>query len=208
MGRWLHWQVVVVLVAGIACGALAALWVGGAHRQPMEDNVARKAGTKVYIVRKLYWHYRDRSEPFQESDPPGAGFPEKVFGDRAAAEAYRRDREREERKGRCPFEHGRGDGPSFPSLDRVTSTPTGEFIGWLAAEGLNPPPEQLAAWEADQRRSASARGWDPRSDSFRAWWSWWDANLRGREGEPVCDRVWDKLDQVRFFEVVETEVET
>ena len=205
MGRRLQWRVIVATSLGVVCGAAAAAWLADAFRNRGDDGVADAAKDKAYLVQRVSWQYTDRSEPYRESEPSGAGYPEKVFfADRAAAEAYRHDREREERKGRCPFEHGRGWGRSYPSLEDFTSTPTGEFIDWLAAEGLDPPARQRAAWATRQGSPETATGFV--QSSFDDWRMWWDANFRSREGEPDCDRIWDKLDRVRFFEVFEVEL--
>lgn len=196
MRTWMWLTPLIVLSA-------ASAFLLGKKSVKLPETSAKLTGTKAYVVQKVYWHYRDRSEPYLESEPSGAGFPEKVFLDRGLADAYRAQREREERKGRCPFEHGRGWGHSFPSLADFTNMPTGEFIDWLEAEGLEPPPGQRAAWEAWQRLPSNARHFD--HASYTAWWTWWDSRFRSREGEPICDRIWEKLDKVRLLEVVEVE---
>ena len=205
MRRWLHWRVVVAAALGIACGVAVGLGLAGTFRRRGGGAVAEKKPGKVYVVQRIYWHYVGRSEPHRESEPAGAGHP---------GNGLPRPRRRggpptgpgaQGRKGRCPFEHGLRWGHSLPSLDDLTSTPTGEFLDWLEAEGLPLPAGQREAWRAFERGGSRHGGLDQRS--FDAWWAWWDANFRSREGEPVCDRVWDKLDRVRFFEVVEIDAE-
>jgi hypothetical protein len=160
-----------VLLLGVAGGALAVLlvrpWAGPAEREPS----AQAQAPTVYVVQEVYWHYFDRSVPFWESEPAGAGFPRKVFTDREAADAYRRRLDRAARQDRNPFEHGRGMGKSFPSLDAFTSLPTGAFLDWLTAEGLNPPAGQKQAWLDFQQLPEGRRMFDP--SSYEAWWSWW-----------------------------------
>src|SRR5262249_17780320 len=131
-----------------------------------------------------------------------AGFPEKVFADRAAADAHCWELERAAREehGR-PFPFGRDGVPSLPSLDDYTTTPTGVFLDWLEAQGLDLPAGQRDAWEAYQQRSPTGE-FD--EDSYAAWVGWWVDNA-GQWDADLRERVWDKLDRVRFFEVVEVE---
>jgi hypothetical protein len=194
--------VVIAAAAGLACGAAAALWLARGWRS--EEPAAPKAG-KAYVVQRVPWQYVDRSEPMRDPEPGGAGFPLKVFSDRAAAEAYRRPLEREARQGENPFNYGRYPGGSFPSLADHTSMPTGEFIAWLEAEGLEPPAGQRQAWLAWEAQKQSHPG---RYDegSYKAWWEWWHENS-GRWPAEQRERVWDRLDRVRFYDVVEVDAE-
>jgi hypothetical protein len=83
--------------------------------------------------------------------------------------------------------------------------PTGEFIDWLEAEGLEPPAGQRAAWLAwEAQKHNSPRRYDP--ESYKAWWEWWHDNSRQWPAEQR-ERVWDRLDRVRFYDVVEVEAE-
>ena len=202
MRRWLHWRVVIASLLGVACGAAAALWIAGAFRKTGAEPVARKDTGKAYVVVRVYWRYVDGSSPQLESEPAGAGFPLKVFADRAAAAAHCRELERAARaKCGCPFSFGRDGVPSLPSLDDYTTTPTGAFLDWLEDQGLEPPAGQRAAWEASRQRPASG---DFQKDSWDAWVRWWVDNA-GQWDADLRERVWDKLDRVRFFEVVEVE---
>jgi hypothetical protein len=191
MDRGATGRVVVALALGFAVGAVSAVLVRGRAAPPE----AR------YLVQKVYWHSVDRAVPLVESDPPGAGYPQKVYADRAAAGAGCRALERQAREEvGNPFQHGRGWGRSFPSLADYTSTPTGEFLDWLAAEGITPPAGQREAWEAFQKLPEGRRRFSP--ESHGAWWSWGEDNS-GRWAPEQREKVWDKLDRVRFYEVVE-----
>jgi hypothetical protein len=184
-------RVILAFVAGASCAAL----LFAAFGRP-------KPAAKVFVVQKIYWHYSDRSVPFHESEPSGAGFPQKAFADRTQAEAHCRTLNLAARpEYGTPFPYGRGWGHSFPSLRDYTSTPTGEFIAWLEAEGVAPPAGQKEAWEAVQKLPEPSRRFD--QGSYSAWWSWWEESAGWTEVQR--NRIWDKLDRVRFYEVVEVE---
>jgi hypothetical protein len=192
MGRGSLGRVVVALALGLALGSVLAVVVRGRPAPPPD---------RLYVVQKVYWHYGDRSIPFVESDPAGAGFPQAVYTDRAAADA---DCRALDQKARAdignPFQYGRGVGRSYPSLADYTSTPTGEFLDWLQAQGIAPPVGQREAWDAHQKAPEARRRFS--QESHGAWWSWWEDNS-GRWPPEQRERVWDKLDRVRFYEVVE-----
>jgi hypothetical protein len=193
MTRGSLFRVVLALALGVALGAALVVVIRG-----------RAAPAPRYVVQKVYWHYADRSIPYVESEPGGAGFPQAVYADRAAADAACRDLDLKGREDAGnPFLHGRGVGRSYPSLADYTSTPTGEFLDWLQAEGIPPPVGQREAWELYEKAPAGRRRFSP--ESHGAWWSWWEDNS-GRWPPDRRARVWDKLDRVRFYEVVEVPV--
>jgi hypothetical protein len=98
------------------------------------------------------------------------------FADAEEAEADRRAREAEARRGvGNPFRCG-------PALPYLTSFPEPVFLDWLQDAGVQPP----------QPGSAAGR---------RDWAAWWDAQQEGLS-PPQRARVWDGLDKVRFFDVV------
>jgi hypothetical protein len=163
----------------------------------------RNAGW-VSVVVRVCWRFVSNSSPYLESEPPGAGFPQRVFADRAAADAHCRELESAAREEHgTPFPFGRDGVCSLPSLDDYTTTPTGVFLDWLEDQGLDPPAGQRAAWEASQQRPQTG-AFD--EDSYAAWLTWWADNA-GLGDTDLRERVWDKLDRVRFFEVVEVEFE-
>lgn len=187
---WGHLSLALVL--GLTAAAL--LLPGGAPKQP----------GKVYVVQKLHWEYADRAVPYHEPDTPGAGLPQRAFADRARAEASCRARNLAARaEAGNPFPFGRRWGHSFPSLHDYTSTPTGEFFDWLAREGIEPPAGQREAWEAWRQKPESARQFEQRS--YDAWWGWWN-DAPGWTAERRA-KVWEKLDRVRFYEVIEVDAE-
>ena len=183
-------RLILAFVAGAGCAAL----LFAAFGRP-------KPAAKVYVVQKIYWHYSDRSLPFHESEPEGAGFPQKVFADREKADAHCRTLNLAARaEYGNPFPYGRGWGHSFPSLRDYTTMPTGEFIAWLEAEGIAPPPARRkpgsvreAAGGPPPVRPGQLHGLVDVVERLRRW----TAEQR--------NRIWDKLDRVRFYEVVEVE---
>jgi hypothetical protein len=77
---------------------------------------------KAYVVQRVRWVYRDRSEPLLR-DEEGAGVPVKVFADRDRAEAHCRLLHRRAAKKAIPFEHGCRSGTPTPCR-RWPPTPT------------------------------------------------------------------------------------
>jgi hypothetical protein len=164
--------------------------------------MTRGTGKKVYVVVRVYWRWVDSRSPHLESEPAGAGFPQKVFADRAAADAHCRALELPARAEHgMPFPFGRDSVSNLPSLDDYTTTPTGVFLDWLEDQGIDPPAGQRAAWEAFQHRPRTG---DFDEESYAAWVAWWGDNA-GQWDADLREQVWDKLDRVRFFEVIEVE---
>jgi hypothetical protein len=164
--------------------------------------VTKGTAGKAFVVVRVHWRYVDNTCPYLESEPAGAGFPQKVFADRAAADAHCRELELAARvENGNPFPFGRDGVPSLPSLDDYTTTPTGVFLDWLETQGLDLPAGQRAAWEESQQRPMTG-AFD--EDSYAAWVGWWADNADQWDAD-LRERVWDKLDRVRFFEVVEVE---
>ncbi len=195
----------MVFAAGLALGAIGLALAARLSRTEGAPT-ANPVPATSYVVQKMHWEYVDRSEPMRESEPAGAGRPVAVFGKREAAEAHRATLEEAARPGVNPFDHPFQPGGygtlSFPALEGVTTTPTGEFIDWAAAEGLNPPEGQKRLWEENMARPKAYREYFVPA-SFAAWRQWWEAQVRGDEARER--RVWDRLDRVRFFAVVEVE---
>jgi hypothetical protein len=111
---------------------------------------------------------------------PGA--PVKAFTNRDAADDYCRRKE-EEARGRHnpylpnpnPFRFGEG-------LKDQTSLPEGILCDWLLDAGLSPP--------------------RARKQGGRNWQAWWKAE-RVRMTSEQRNKVWEALDKVRFYRVVE-----
>jgi hypothetical protein len=155
--------------------------------------MASRKRAKAYVVQRLEWQYVDRSLPLERVE--GAGTSLKVFADRDEAEAYCRKLQRKEQKAVNPFAYGK----SFPSLDDFTSTPTDEFIAWLEQQGIPPPEGQLQRWLQGETGPAVLGEFD--QDSYDCWWGWWSENAPTWDSK-LLNRVWDRLDRVRLFEVV------
>ena len=141
---------------------------------------------KLYLVR---WRQRCyfRDEVWDEEVAPRVPRVLAAFADPAEAEAYRQHREstRALPANRvCPFHCGQS-----LKLEEVTSLPEPVFLDWLLDAGLTPPPEV-----------ATPTG--PR----RYWVPWWAQNLPHMT-EAQQAKVWQAMDRVPFFEVVETELE-
>jgi hypothetical protein len=100
-----------------------------------------------------------------------------AFSTRARAEADQRQRELEARLGKNPFEWG-----SFWSTSRIPE----EFRRFVEQELGLPPPE-------------FAHG-------CYQWMDWW-SNHQGQMTGEQRTRIWDAMDLVHFYEVVEIEVE-
>jgi len=140
-------------------------------------------GKRHFVVERLNWR------PYQEPGyKPGERARRKVgafarlpgaervasFEDRASAEEDCRQREQEARKGANPFAHG---GP----LCYQTSLDEGRLGDWVQDAGLTPP------------EPGAKGGW-------RDWWT----RIEPTMSDLQRAKVWEALDKVRFFRVVET----
>ena len=129
---------------------------------------------KVYLVQQVRWeHHWDNPEWLFCRDPE-VGAPVKAFTDRNAAEAFRLRLERQARSGRNPFQHGH-------ELADLTALPEGPLRDWLLDAGLTPPKWKL----------------NPVALS-----GWWDHHAH-QMTEIQRDKVWEALDRVRFYTVVD-----
>ncbi len=101
----------------------------------------------------------------------------KAFSTRAKAEAYQRQRELKARRGKNPFEWG----TYFP-----TSRTEKEFCQFVTKElGLPAPRFEHGCYQ---------------------WMIWWSEHEDELTAEQLT-KIWDAMDLVHFFEVVEIEVE-
>ena len=133
----------------------------------------------VYVVRRLDWEYND-----EFYDHYGCATPLKAFLRRGLAEAECRDREaaarREEAdRGSNPFELG-----DFNDLSAHTSLGAAELAARFRDLGLTPPAD---------------------GECF-SYHLWWDDNAH-RLTPAKRRAVWLLCDRVRFFEVVEAEID-
>lgn len=152
---------------------------------------------KLYIVRWLHDYYY-RETAFSGGDPDCPTQPRlvKAFIDPIAAETYRSQLERglrtppaeanpflgfrERSEGGLRFVEGR----RFQRLADLTTLPEPILADWLSECYLTPPSLK----------------------SGRGWADWWDANAPHMTDYQRA-RVWQALDKLRFFEVIETELE-
>lgn len=137
------------------------------------------ATRKVYVVQQLNWQYND--EYFYRGYGEGDDEAIKAFKDREKAEAHRQEQEdatRDAWRELNPFEFG-GIGEGFSSLSNE------ELGRQVEAIGLTPPAED---------------------HDFRDWCYWWE-QVRTQLTEEQEARIWELTDRVRFYEVVEVEME-
>jgi hypothetical protein len=140
--------------------------------------MAVKQKVKVFVVQKFNWEYNDE---YYYHDDEGSAI--KTFRDRAKAEAYRLQLERDCRDGINPFEMNDLD------LAGQTSLSAAELGRRLRAAGIEPP-----------------EGIDEDNDGYVEFFEWWSDAADDLTGEQR-NVVWDLCDRARFYEVVETEVE-
>jgi hypothetical protein len=137
--------------------------------------LARRGGNVVpgFLVRRLRWSDADYFSKLRHRLPGEVAVAS--FTDRADAEADLRRREGEARQGVNPFSHGE-------ALCYQTSLDAPRFHDWLLDAGLEPPA--------------------PNKKGAIDWVAWW-ARASKRMTEEQKARVWQGLDRVRFFDLVE-----
>jgi hypothetical protein len=146
--------------------------------------MAKKTGQLLYLVQTVHWEsefdaaeWAPRTDRFYCPDPDG-GAPIKAFLDRITADAYCQSCETAARGPKNPYMRHPNPFCFGDKLPEQTSLPEGVFRDWLLDAGLQPP----------------RRG--------RNWKGWWD-----EEHEAMTDeqrrKVWEALDKVRFYRVVE-----
>jgi hypothetical protein len=128
----------------------------------------------VYLVQKVRWEHNWETPEWLLCPDPEVGAPVKAFTDRNTAEAFRLSLERQARAGRNPFQHGQ-------LLADLTSLPEGPLRDWLLDAGLTPPQGKL----------------NPVALS-----GWWDHHANEMT-ELQRDKVWEALDRVRFYTVLD-----
>jgi len=145
------------------------------------------APRKAWVVQELSWRFLSNGDPFRLDDgEPGHAV--RLFASRGGAEAAARALELDARRGKNPFHHqaagGHGRLGPFTSDERA-------LLAVLRREGLAPP-----AYSDDL----------PRFVDEEPWAAWWDVEAP-KWDEARRTRVWDALDRVRFFRVVEVRLE-
>jgi hypothetical protein len=145
----------------------------------------------LYLVQEILWEvtfeipepiwiFEDRRtwEPDEATfrcANPEHGRPVKLFTDKRSAEHFRAECEKKARQARNPFLHGE-------ALEDLTSMPPGVFHDWLADANIAAPP---------------VTPFDP-----VAWYTWWQGEDLTEEQR---EKVWQALDRVPFFTVVQVE---
>jgi hypothetical protein len=135
--------------------------------------------TTIFLVQKLYWWTwrNDDEEPVYCRFEEGS-IPVRAFTDYDRASDYQRAQEQARRAEVNPFYYGE----KLADLSSFTAEP---FHDWLLDAGLTP--------------------WTIRKDKdFKKYRTWWKKN-RGQMTDLQRTRVWEALDKVRFFEIVELE---
>ena len=122
-------------------------------------------------------------QPLDEADRGPVRVPEALFAERFDAERDRTARELTARELLNPFWLFDGE------LKFLTSLPDAEFRDRLRALGLTPPLPYAAHF-----------------GEMTDWWLWWDTESANWTAEQRT-AIWDLLDKVRLFEVVEVELE-
>lgn len=139
---------------------------------------------KVYMVIERSWG--DLSDFFDEGiytavKTPDAGTPLKAFRDPAKATEHCQALERKHRAKANPFDYGN----PYRGLDEVSSLDADRFHDWLLDAGIDPP--------------AQARA---KSFTLEGWSKWW-AKSKKSLSEYQQAKVWEALDKVRFYSVIE-----
>jgi hypothetical protein len=151
--------------------------------------VARATPRTVYVIREYSWRFRARGDPLVLDDGR-PGRPVTAFAERRRADAHCRQLNLQKRAAN-PFRYmPEATGGDF--FDQYTTLGEAAFLALLRAEGLTPP--------ALPTRSAGE------DDLARAWADWWDGHRKGWD-DRLVGRLWDALDRLTFYEVVEVPVE-
>jgi hypothetical protein len=148
----------------------------------------------VYVIQQTNWRYTD------EFFVPDSDSPVKAFTSLAAAESYRQELEAEARReieAISPLEKSWWTSNlaatfSIGNLERITSLNEAEIRERLKALGLPFFPD---ATGYDKKRHV--KYWDE---------AWWERAWQ-RLGSEGADGLWNMFDKLRFFEVVEVELE-
>jgi hypothetical protein len=182
---------VCLCAAGLFVGAVvlaAVLWWGGVL-QP-EAGPEPSPPRKVYVVQEIAWRFTARGDPYVLDDGR-PGRPVKAFLDRDRADAHCRELTRQRQRKENPFCY-QPEETSGSYLDQYASRGEAAFLALLRSEGRTP----------------AVRAPDPSQRLFPEPWVTWWAEARGpdRDGR-LTQRLWDALDRVRFYEVIELDVE-
>jgi hypothetical protein len=134
----------------------------------------------VYLLAERIWVPTQEGKLTVYFRSPETGVePARLFLDPSKAEAERLRRERAARAERIPFLYG-------SDLDAWTGWGPHPLFDWLLDAGLEPLPSL-----------------EPSRSECLEWWKRESAEMTDSQR----DKVWEALDRVRFFEVIEEEIE-
>jgi hypothetical protein len=160
----------------------AGLWLGRVSR-PQED-VARSTPRTVYVIQEYSWRFRARGDPLV-LDEGRPGRPVKAFIDRGLADAYCQQLNLQKRATN-PFRYV-PEATSGSYLDQYATMGGAAFLALLRGEGLTPPvPGPSGDYD----------------DEARVWADWWEEHRKGWD-DRLVERLWNALDRLYFYEVVE-----
>lgn len=162
-----------ILLGGLL---LAAGFRLGRPSRP-EEGAVHPTPRTAYVIHEFSWRYRDPRWPLlQDDDRPGK--PVMAFHDRAHADAHCRQLNLQKRATTNPFRY-------LPAGAAYTKMGQSAFLDFIRAEGLTPP----AAFPGED-------------DIAWVWAEWWDKN--GEKWDKArIERLWNALDGLAFYEVVE-----
>jgi hypothetical protein len=176
-------------IAALIAGALllaAGYWVGRASRP--EEDLARSTPRTIYVIQEFSWRFRDNRCPLlQDEGRPGK--PVKAFVERGRADAHCQQLNLQKRATTNPFRYI-PEATGGSCLDQYNTMGEAAFLALVRAEGLTPPVRPRSADEYDF-------AW--------VWADWWDEH-RKEWDERVVERLWNALDRLYFYEVVEVAV--
>jgi hypothetical protein len=178
MKRWYVYFGTAALLAGVLLVA-AGFWLGWASRP--EESMARSTPRTIYVVQEFSWRVRSSSSPGVQDDER-SGRPVLAFSDRARTDAHCQQLNLQKRATTNPFYY-------IPKGADYTSMDPASFLAFLRAEGLTPPTDFFP------------------DDALTIWtWAlWWDEH-RSKWDERLVERIWNALDRLSFYEVLEVPV--
>jgi hypothetical protein len=175
--------------AALLAGALllaAGFWLGRVSRA--EQDTAHSARRTIHVLQEFSWRFRARGEPLV-LDERSPGRPVKAFDDPARAHAHCQQLNLQKRPAN-PFHYvPEPTGGSY--LDQYCTRGEAAFLALVRAEGLTPP---VVSASTDYDALA------------RVWAEWWEKH-RGKWDDRLVERLWNVLDRLTFYEVVEVAVE-
>jgi hypothetical protein len=154
-----------------------------AESEPREEKECKRpelSARKAFVVQRLCWQYNDNWHDVGNDEPV------KAFIDPDAAELYRLELEGSERA-----RHTANPYRFAGNLAQSSSLTETELVARLTELGIRPPPITT------QTTPPSLDFWDD------AWWQ----NLERMASPFQIESVWQLFDRVRFFEVVEIELD-